>query len=259
MKTYALISLLLTAQAAIAEPIDDPWALVPQLPDSCYSERDNFAERSNAATGIIETEMARQEEINSAISQQSRDMDPMEIQQRTMDFLMDHPEDAERLMRSLMQTGQDTNEGSTENNAQRQQLEDELTEISARYDADYKKSVGALESRYYGETGEELSEREAFLMVDKINAAYQGLCKTWWKNGPFHAWLGKEKAFLIEDAAVWEKNDKAAAEQNAMMLGVSADGYRSTAPLSAARDFMRKANEIFGKRWGAPRKYEPGI
>ena len=259
MKAFALIPLLLAAQPAAAAPIDDPWALVPKLPSSCYGDRDDFAARSNASLNTIAAEEARQDELNSAISQQFKDLDPMEMQQRTMDFLMEHPEDAETLMRELMQTGQETNEAAPEMNAQSQQLEDELAELFARYDADYKKSIGLLESRYYGDQDGELSERAAFLMVEKMNEAYEGLCTTWWKNGPFHAWLAKEKAFLIENAAVWEKNDKAGVEQNALMLGISADGYRSTAALSATRNFLRKADEIFSKRWSAPMKYSPGI
>ena len=253
MKAYALMPFLMAAQSAIAEPMDDPWALVPKLPSSCYSERDDFAARTDTTLETVQAEMARQEEINSAISQQSKDLDPMEIQQRTMDFMMEHPEQAEQLMRGLMQTGQETNEEAPEMNAQRQQLENELSALSEQYDAEYKKLLGPLESRYYGENGADLSESDSRLLVEKMNSAYEGLCKTWWKNGPFHAWLDKEKALLIEDAAVWEKNEKAGTEQKALMLGVNTDGYRSTASLSAARDFTHRAKDIFAKRWLEPR------
>jgi hypothetical protein len=78
MKAYALIPLLLAAHSAIAEPIDDPWALVPEPPNSCYSDQDDFAARLHAARETVEAEIARQDQINSAIAQQSRALDPME-------------------------------------------------------------------------------------------------------------------------------------------------------------------------------------
>ena len=32
-----------------AEPLDDPGALVPELPNACYGERDDFNDRAHAA------------------------------------------------------------------------------------------------------------------------------------------------------------------------------------------------------------------
>jgi hypothetical protein len=88
-----------------------------------------------------------------------------------------------------------------------------------------------------------------------MNAAYEGLCQTWWKNGPFHAWLPREKALLIEDAAALEKIDSRTVDQG-VMLGIPAEGYRSTASLSAAHEFLRRANEVFSKRNRAPEIFQ---
>jgi hypothetical protein len=96
MRIIACSVLLLAAQPLCAEAIDDPWALVPELPTSCYGERDEFNDRAYAAMETLSAERSRQDEINGAISQQSAELDPMVLQQRRMEFLMEHPEDAQK-------------------------------------------------------------------------------------------------------------------------------------------------------------------
>jgi hypothetical protein len=259
MRIIACSVLLLATQPLWAEPIDDPWALVPELPNSCYSERDDFQERAYAAMNVLSAERSRQSEINMAISQQSADVDPMELQQRMMEFLMEHPEEAQAYMEGLMQTGQEFNEETPERNAQRQQLEDELNAITSRYDTTYQDALGPLDARYGRWVGEgsvdEAAEDDGIRIVREMNANYETLCETWWKNGPFHDWLARDRQFLIEDAAEQEKLS-ATTIRNYELTGVPTADYRSTVSLEAAHAYLQKATQIFNKRLLSRRRYE---
>jgi hypothetical protein len=162
-------------------------------------------------------------------------------------------------MEGVMQMGQEYNDEMSALVAQRQQLEEEYNEIAARYDAAYREALGAFEERYSNTGGEGSSdgatEDDGIRVVRQMNANYEALCETWWKDGPFHAWLVRHKQFLIEDAAEQDKSS-AASVKNFELMGIPAEDYRSTASLQAAHAYLQRATQIFNKRWFGRRQYQ---
>lgn len=263
MNRYALVLLLmLPAPSALAQSIDDPWSLVPEFPSSCYSAEDVFHSSVGAAMDRVSAEQARRSGINQSVSQQSSNMDPMEQQQRMMEFMMAHPEEAQAYMQGLAQMGQQASDKALDMSSQRMQLEEELQEITARYEAAYQEAIGPLDARR-GQwitdwNNYQATEDQAIEIIRQMNASYEALCETWWRDGPFHDWLARQRQVLIEEA---REQDAAlpATIRTYELMGIAVDGYSSTASLEAANEHMQTAAAIFGRRWPEAREYKDGI
>lgn len=263
MNRYALVlPLMLAAPSALAESIDDPWSLVPEFPGSCYSAEDIFHSSANAAMDRVSAEQARRSAINLTISQQYSNMDLMEQQQRMMAVMMEHPEEAQSYMQSLAQLGQEASADSVAMSNERTQLEEELRELTANYEAAYEEVIGPLEARR-GQwitdwNNYQATEDQAREIIREMNASYEALCETWWRDGPFHDWLARHRQALIEEA---KKQDAAlpATVRTYELMGIAVDAYSSTASLEAANEHMQTAADIFAKRWPEAREYKDGI
>lgn len=257
MKTTNAVALVvLLAPPILADPIDDPWAMVPDLPTACYADTDDFQERANNATQALGTEYQRQEAINRAISEQSAELDPMEMQQRMVTYLMEHPEDAQRYMESLQQIGQEANEQAPQNAERYYQFDADMETLSASYDSALRDAMAPLQRRgqRLDETSGHCNEKwlaDARALVSDENATYERLCATWWNKGPFHAWLGEFRQFQIEIAARQDEQDNTA-KQNYEVMGIATDGYRPTGYLRAPIEYLRRAGPVFAKRRVSP-------
>jgi len=263
MSRYALVLLLiLAAPCALAESIDDPWSLVPAFPSSCYSAEDDFNSGVQAAMDRVSAEQVRRSEINQSISQQYSNMDLMEQQQRMMEFMMEHPEEAQSYMQGLAQMGQEASAEAVAMSNERIRLEEELREITARFEAAYQEVIGVLDARWGNWitdwNNSRATEDQAREIYRQMNASYEALCETWWKNGPFHDWLARHRQVLIEEA---REQDAALPStiRTYELMGIAVDEYSSTASLQAANEHMQKAANVFGRRWPEARKYVRGI
>jgi hypothetical protein len=249
--------LLLYAPAALAEPASDPWAGVPPLPTACYTANDPFEDQASAATEALNARKAQQDEINGAIEQQYREVDMSELQQRMMTFIMEHPDQAQRYMEAVQQSGQEVQALTPELADRSGQLETELKELKARYDAELQQAWGPIEKRKQvlgaslaKSCTMDLVAKAAALEAEK-NRAYEGLCASWWQTGPFHDWLARYKQFKIEEAAHWVEYSQTN-KLNYEVMGIAADGYRSTEDLKAPIEYMGRVGEVFWKREHAP-------
>ena len=259
----AFLLLALQAPPAPAEPASDPWTKVPALPTSCYTKGDTFDQRANDATDALNKAEAQQIEINQDIELQSGEVDVMELQQRMMQFMSEHPEQAQRVIEAITQGGQQTQEQSPEMQQRGQQLDNELQELTAAYEAALKQAMKstsekrqALNTALQKSCNQDLLARGVAISAEE-NRAYGELCANWWKTGQFHDWFARYKQFKIEDAAFWAEHAETI-KLTLEMKGVSADQYRSTDDLKAPVDYLRRAVRIFDKRRFAPVSEEPG-
>ncbi|MCU0988626.1 MAG: hypothetical protein MUE63_03305 [Xanthomonadales bacterium] len=262
-KRPAILLLFLVAPPVCAEPAADPWAEVPALPTACYRGDDPFESRANAAAESMGARVAQQKEINQAIEQQYGQVDMSELQQRMMTFMMEHPDQAQRYLEAVQQGGQQVQELTPELAERSGQLETELRELTAAYDAELRQAWDpiaaqqqALDASLAQTCNEGLLAKAAALEAEK-NRAYERLCAKWWPTGPLHDWLARYKQFKIEEAAHWVEY----AETNKLnyeVMGVAADQYRSTADLEAPIEYLNRAGQVFFKREHSPVSEELG-
>jgi hypothetical protein len=262
-KRPAILLLFLVAPPVCAEPAADPWAEVPALPTACYRGDDPFESKANAATAELGARLAQQKEINGAIEQQYGQVDMSELQQRMMTFMMEHPDQAQRYMEAVLQSGQQVQELTPELADRSGQLETELRELTAAYAAELQQAMSAMAERRQAlglapgkNCNADLLARAAAIEAEQ-NRTFEGLCAKWWNTGPFHDWFARYRQFKIEEAAHWVEH----AETNKLnyeVMGIAADGYRSTADLEAPIDYLNRAGQVFFKREHSPVSEELG-
>lgn len=248
-----LLTLALASLACLqagADEIADPWALLPSLPTACYSQDDTYADQAYAAATTIDAERIRQDEINLALSQQLTNMDPMEQQQRMMDFMMQNPQESQKHMETVAKAGTLANEDLPKLNEEAYTLHGEREKL----DADYNVAVNSLSETYRSaiaglfeqpqQSDNDFAKYSA--AVDAYNDAYQNLCGSYWKNGLYHDWLVRHED--LERRIVGLSSSVDATEQNYRIFGIDAEQYRSTANLNAAKRHADAALRIFNQR-----------
>lgn len=260
--SQAIFILLLVAPPALAEPASDPWAQVPALPTACYTESDPFGEKAYAASEALESEAMRLEEANEAIAVQLRNMDITEQQQRMMTFMMEHPQDAQRYMEAVQQGGQAAQMQTPEMAERYIQLDTKLDDLQAQYDAALRQAMDPLEARRNQLHSSDEECNEAWLaqvaaVSKEENQAYDQLCVSWWKAGPFHAWFAEFKQYQIEWGA--QQDEQAAAVKlNYEVMGIATGAFRPTYSLRAPIEYLRLAPQVFSNRKVAPVSEELG-
>ena len=261
-KRAALMLLLLTSPPALAEPSGDPWPEVPALPTSCYAADDTFQDDAYAAAEALQSEKMRQDEINQATAQQMGEIDPMQLQQRMMTFMMEHPEDAQKAIMALNQGGQQMQEQLPEMSERSGQLEARLQGLNAEYAAALSAAIDPIEGRRQalrnskGWCSPESLASDAALSGE-ANRAYDSLCAQWWQEGgAFHAWLTEFRQYQADYAA--QQDEYAATTTiNYQILGIPRDRYRPTNDLGAASEYLRRAAQVYSKRQQGPLSEEP--
>lgn len=247
---------------AIADAIDDPWSQVPELPASCYRDADDFIARLDATMEAFAAEEVRQTEVNAAIDAELRTMDMSEQQQRMMDFMMEHPEQAQEYMQAMTQGSQTVLDVVTDMSEERVQLHTESSELVTRYDTELAEHMSPSRARYEDWVDrfweEKAPESEGMQRVTEMNVSYEDFCATWWQQGPFHQHFARLRQAMIDDTT---KTDGAlpAKLKNHEMMGISTEGYRSTQGIRDAQEYLRQVRVIFNKRWGEPMKYSRPI
>lgn len=267
MKSYAFIPALLLSLPAGAEPIDDPWSLVPPAPTACYDEQDNFLAKVGAALATLDeeisTQMAMNDDIKAGLGDTSTgEADPFAMAQRMQDYMMNNPEAATRMMQDLSATGQTFSEDLSQQIEREQELTGALdaqitgyrnafAEMRAPIDA----TIKALPTEVVGE-GFVVFTDEAIAQLPAINrqssAAYEELCARWWKRGPLAAPLAEFRTFLIEEKVAGAEHQFDQTRQQLDIQGIDTSEYRSTAAMDAAADYLRQLQRIYVQRLEKP-------
>ena len=251
MKSFVLGIALLSSLPAAAEQPADPWSLAPELPTACYSGEDDFAQRISTARKSNADALSRQTEINAALQDQLNNLDQTEKQQHFMAFMMDNPQEAQEFMMSLNTMGAEAQERAPELMQQQQQLDDEFAALNSRYDAELETALAPLQQQFGmlpdGEGVTAADRARGAELLRQMNADYDQLCGTWWNNGPFHAWLARDREFLQKIAADAVAQDVTLKEY--AIYGIPTDGYHPRDELQAVEKYLGQAEQVFNKRW----------
>jgi hypothetical protein len=176
--------------------------------------------------------------------------------------MMEHPEEAQRYMASLQQGGQAAQEQSPEMTDRFMQLDARLEALTAQYDAALQDTIGPINTRRQvlqssPEMCSPASRVEAVDLNKAENRAYEGLCTSWWKDGgAFHAWFTEFRQYQVEWATFNDENAEAE-KLSYEVMGIAADAFRPTYSLQAPMEYLRRANQVFSRRYPGPASEEP--
>ena len=260
LRTIAVV--FVSAMASGAPPaVPSPWTKVPPLPTGCYSNRDSFAKDTDAAIEAMSAERTRQEEINTSIKDALNNLDPMEQQRRMQTYMMSNPQEAAKMLQANQAAGAEVQGTAIANSESAMKLDEELKALQAQYDAALNNALAPVDARMKalnlndGEGGNPpgvVAQWDA--LIAKRNVEYERVCGTWWNaSSPFHGWLKRYKAHLQDNAVVQAKVEEAVL-MHYKMMGIPADSYRSTDAINIAETYMKRARNVFDRRWMEPRK-----
>ncbi len=261
---------VLVATAAVAAPAaPDPWATVPALPTGCYSSLDDFAEKIAAAGDAISMERDRQDKVNSELTSRLSALGPAEMQTRMQTFMMSNPQEAMKLMQQNQALGDTFADDQLKAEANRQKLTAELEGLQARYKTALEAARAPIDARF-----KELDTRaqkdlvvsgeswvyapwavkEHNALVAQWNASSEKVCADWWTaSGPFHGWLRRYREHLTQDVIPSrEQAENLGAGFMVHLLDTPDASFRSTATLSAVREYIDQAAQVFAERERAP-------
>jgi len=246
------LALLVASLAAGAAPVD-PWTSAPALPTACYSGQDKFFEQATTQIERIQAARYRQEAINQDINDRLKAIDPMERSNRMVQYMLDHPEDAQKVMAAMQSQGQSFNDTALAESEEEIRQKQALNALVARYDAALKT---ATRPHYDKMAALPLCDGEcasppwaieaAKAQYREIDQEYLKLCSQWWKTAPFHSWFAGYRKFLVGQISLAEEM-AASVRANHKMMGVTGD-YRSVTPLQGVEDYTKLARDIFSKR-----------
>jgi len=275
----AVVAGILCAQPLAAQPAKPPakpvtapagpWAKVPALPTACYAEQDQWRDRNYAALESVQQDHENQKEANSAVEQRLQSVmreNPFAMSQALQQAMMSDPQNAQKIMQQLTQTGQ---EGQTEIPALVQkdsQFQADAKAVIKQYRAALEQAYGPGDARWNalkkkggyppdaigpGETGvADWIWAEWGIVLRDWKAGYEANCATWFATtGPLHAFMKRYKDHLVNERIPMEKRlgDQPRLEQYQMM-NISTTGWRTTSDYEAAEMYMRMASEVFDER-----------
>lgn len=249
-------------RTAAQAPAKGPWASAVPLPTGCYSSKDDFAAKSEAASKTIVADRERQEEINAKIEARFRDIDPMEMSQRMTQKMMEDPQNAAKYM-EVMGATRDAGEMQAELMEELQKESQRSAEEKAlikRYEAAVHQArepararLAALHKRNdawgEGEAGFFLldwAQKEHNAIVGEADQAYEAICPQWWgATGHMHAFMKRYKDYLVKERIPYEERGDAQRTMQYEMVNTPAESYRSVVTHKAVEDYMKLAGRLF--------------
>lgn len=259
------------APARPAAAAADPWAKVPALPTACYRTPDPWDEQNNAAIDAVREMFDVQRVKNTAIDKQltqALSENPMAMAQAMQQAMLDDPANAQKMFEKMTQAGQQATTDIPAKQEKEQQFDDELKTLQKQYDAALVKASAPAQARWNAvqkKMGWEVEpgfammpdpswpqsawQEWAAIQKDR-DAAYVANCAQWWgATGPFHAFMKRYKTYLVQEQipSVQKLIDQPKLDQY-KLLKIPANGYRTTADIEAATDYMKMASTLFARR-----------
>jgi hypothetical protein len=274
----AAVGGLACVQAMAAPPAaaPDAWSKVPALPTACLSSQDQqWTERNNAAIVAVQESRTAQNEKNTEVEQQANralSENPMAMAQAVQQAMMDDPENAQKLIEKMTQTGTQAAAEMPERSEKEKQIEAESKTLLNQYNAALKTSMGPAESRWhafqkkmgwdtqddFAIVGEPSWPQEAWqewAAVQKIrDSAYTATCAQWWSaTGQFQSYMKRYKTYLVQERTPYSKKlvDEPRLD-NFKLLNIPPGEYRTTSDMDAAIDYMNMASSVYGARMSDP-------
>jgi len=247
----------------------DVWAKAPPMPTTCYLE-DNSIEKLTAAKEAVQADIDRQNTINDEVKGKLKDIDPMEQASRMQQYMMDHPEEATKLMQANANMGSTFSNAEVQSDETRKTMETELDTQLTQYQATLDKALVPIEAKFKdldvraqkdlvasGETWvyAPWAVKEFNTLTAEANRIYETTCATWWgAAGPFHVWMKRYKEHVINQIPRREDADKLSAGMMVPVTGTADKTYKSTASLSAVVDYLDHGIKLFGHLNRYPRR-----
>lgn len=266
MKAHVIGMALLVSLPVCADPIDNPWALVPAMPTACYKAQDNLDETITARLATLDDAISTQSALNDEANGQMTGMaaeDPWAMADRMAQYMMDHPGEGIEKMQAMAATGQtlsgDVTTQSEWELAHGKKLDDLVANYRAAFAAFMTTVDAKLEALPTGVVGESRDAwtEEAYALMPAIakqaNTDYEALCTHWWKPaGPFASWLTEFRSHLVDERIPTEQDVSDRTRDQLEMHGIDTIEVRSTATMDAARDYLDNMKTIYTERQARP-------
>jgi len=265
LRRHALVLgvvLLGCAGAVSAQAAADPWARVPAMPTSYFSD-DGFLDRVNQAYDAVVSDIDKQTKINAAVKKSFDEMDMTQKMQRMQAYMTRNPQEAMQMMQAMQASANTTTEGVTTTSTNSIRLQQELAGHKTNFGAALDKTLKPLQARQEemiktrskpaGEAGWEFKTAadaaQYAALVQQENTEYEKICAGFFgPKGTFRTWLaGYHDNIAKNMIPAGEANDRAIVTQLAIME-TPTGGYRSTAGLEGVRDYLGKVRELYSLR-----------
>jgi hypothetical protein len=239
----------------------DAWKLVPTAPTACFSD-DGFGDRLAAAKTAIDADIEKQERINAAATERFNNLSGAERAQRMQAFMMRDPQAAMKMLQGEQTAGIAMATAVSEADGAAQRLAAELPILHDSFRAAVERAVQPVRARTDALikaktvlTGEAqvpmftaaADHAQYVQLVAEENAAIDQACAPFFgANGSLRRWLASYRAEVIDKLSGGDQPDVMTMQMAAM--GMSGGGYRSTAALMQARNYVQQMSVVYAAR-----------
>jgi hypothetical protein len=246
-----------------------PFAKVPPPTTACYSDKDPFQAKLQAARDAVAADKEKQEAINARIESDFNGMDMMEKSQRMTQWMMDNPQDAQKYMQANQAAGDMAQTEVGPLSAQETKLQAGYEDLIKRYEAAMAQALApararmaALDKRMAGfgcSFGSAECEHppwaqpELEAVLRMSDQAYQAACPQWWgAKGQVQAYLTRRRNWLVNEyLPAFHKIDAVTMQQYAIM-NTPAASYQSTLPHQKADRYINDVDRLYAIRPDKP-------
>ena len=250
----------LTAQT----PAPDPWQTLPPLQTTCYGDNE-FMTKLHDLHLEFGAQMQKQNEMNIAVETEFQKLGMQEVMRRMTELMRKDPQKAMAMMQAQQAAGASMTNAVLSVDEVMAERNAEFTRDSAAFFGGFEAAAKPLRARRDeimrtstrvvgggGDTWEfstKAAETEYNALIDKENAEYEARCVSYFgANGKVQSWLASYKKTVLDPvAAGTEALDATTAVQYAV-LESPGRGYRSTAQLTAVREYLLVAQRAYGTR-----------
>lgn len=246
-----LVSTLLFTAPLAAQ---NPWAVVPAFPTTCYTEGDPFPNQIEAAGVANQDALGRQEQINEELNDQLAELDDAVAQSRMIAYQQKNPTGFQRYMQFMARDTQAAETASEAHDLRMSRFQEEFDTLLTSYETALKTTMDPVRTRMGKVTdafsGASNAERAA--AVAEYNSTYKALCEKWIIRENFPAFLTKFKAYLVGNYLPSLDNQTAMDKTTFEMSGISAKDYQDTEPFMVAGQYINYVQTAYGLRWRTP-------
>ena len=263
LATFAIALLIAPAGLrAQGQPLD-PWKRIPALPTTCYTDNDFRGSLTNLHAALGD-EQRQQDEINMALEQKFGEMDMQEKMQKMMEYMRKDPQKAQKMMQAQQAAASAITSDITDGDDAKKERNAEFAKLSAAFNSEMDAAAKPFRARRdeimktsrrvlgEGENWEfttKAAQDEYNSLIDKENADYEARCATYFgANGKMVAWLASYRETALDPVArATEANDEIKTTQMVILDSPGA-GFRSTAQMTAAREYISAVQKAYDLR-----------
>lgn len=236
----------------------DPWAVVPAVPTTCYTQADPFPNQIEAAFVANQDALGRQEQINDELDDQLAELDDSVAASRMIAYQKKNPAGFQKYMQFMARDTQAEQTASEDHDLRMSRFQEEFDALRASYDAALKTTLDPVRTRMSKviDATSSASNAERAAAVAEYNSTYEKeLCEKWIIGGKFPAFLTKFKAYLVGNYLPSRVNQTDMDKTSFEMSGISAKGYQDTEPFIVVGQYIDHVRTAYGLRWRTPQGF----